>query len=78
MEKPLHLRYLRCIYTVYNIVCTVGYGDMFPMTDYERAFFTIMIVIGDLLFALAFGLITNIALMFDLADETKQFKEKLY
>jgi hypothetical protein len=56
----------------------VGYGDMFPMTDLERIFFTAMITIGDLLFALAFGLITRISIQLSLTDETKQFKDKMY
>jgi hypothetical protein len=57
-EESTRVQYLRSIYTVFNIVCSVGYGDMFPMTDTERIFFTMMITMGDLLFALAFGLIT--------------------
>ena len=70
--------YLRSIYTVFNIVCSVGYGDMFPMNDTERVFFTMMITMGDLLFALAFGLITKLTLEIALTDETKQFKERMY
>lgn len=77
-DASLFRQYLRSIYTVFNIVCSVGYGDMFPMTDLERVFFTVLITIGDLLFALAFGLITKITLMIALADETKQFKQKMY
>ena len=57
-SQPGSVQYLRSIYTIFNIVCSVGYGDMFPMTDVERIFFTAMITMGDLLFALAFGLIT--------------------
>jgi hypothetical protein len=72
------VQYLRSIYTVFNIVCSVGYGDMFPMTDIERVFFTAMITMGDLLFALAFGLITKITLQISLTNETKQFKDKMY
>lgn len=77
-SASLAVRYLRTIYTVFNIVCSVGYGDMFPMTDLERIWFTTMIVIGDLLFALAFGLITKLTLQFSLTNETRQFKEKMY
>jgi len=61
-SEPGSVQYLRSIYTIFNIVCSVGYGDMFPMTDIERIFFTAMITLGDLLFALAFGLITQITL----------------
>lgn len=44
---------------------------MFPMTDLERIFFTCLITIGDLLFALAFGLITRITFQLSLTDETR-------
>jgi hypothetical protein len=77
-EEKLLVQYLRSIYTVFNIVCSVGYGDMFPMTDIERIFFTAMISIGDLLFALAFGLITRLTLQISLTNETRQFKDKMY
>ena len=65
------VQYLRSIYTVFNVVCSVGYGVMFPMTDIERVVFTVMITIGDLLFALAFGLIARLTLQISLTDETK-------
>lgn len=48
------------------------------MTDIERVVFTIMITIGDLLFALAFGLIARLTLQISLTDETKQFRDKMY
>lgn len=51
---------------------------MFPMTDLERVVFTVMITIGDLLFALAFGLIARLTLQISLTDETKQFRDKMY
>jgi hypothetical protein len=70
-EEHVAVQYLRSIYTVFNVVCSVGYGDMFPMTDIERIVFTIMITIGDLLFALAFGLIARLTLQISLTDETK-------
>jgi hypothetical protein len=63
---------------VFNIVCTVGSGEMFAMTDLERMFYILMITCGDLFFNLAFGLITNITLMITLADDTILFKEKMY
>lgn len=77
-EKVFIYRYLRGIYMVFNIVCTVGYGDQFPATDAERFFFTYMISFGDVMFALAFGLITLINLQMSLSDETRQFKEKMH
>lgn len=71
-------KYLISLYTVFNIVCSVGYGDMFPMTDIERVCFLLMITCGDLLFALAFGLIANLTLQISLTDETIKFKDKMF
>lgn len=55
-------RYLLCYYAVLNVVTSVGYGDMYPVTDIERLFFILMINAGDVLFALAFGLIAQITM----------------
>lgn len=54
--------YLRCFYLVINVVTSVGYGDMMPSTDTERVFFVLLINAGDVLFALAFGLIAQITM----------------
>lgn len=51
---------------------------MFPMTDPERVFFTYLMSFGDLMFALAFGLITRVTLQISLANETRLFKEKMH
>ena len=56
-EKQVSERYLLCFYSVINVVTSVGYGDIFPVTNLERVFFILMITAGDVLFALAFGLI---------------------
>ena len=58
-------------YFVMNIVATVGYGDMFPMTDYERLFIVFMINLGDALFALAFGLVSAVTLHMSHSDDVK-------
>ena len=63
---------------IFNLVCSVGYGDMFPMTDLERVVFTYLISFGDLMFALAFGLITRITLHMSLTNETRLFKVKMH
>lgn len=76
-DRHLGGKYLTSIYLVFNIVCSVGYGDMFPMTDAERVFFTYLMSFGDLMFALAFGLITRVTLQLSLANETRLFKEKM-
>jgi hypothetical protein len=44
-----------------NIVTSVGYGDMFGTTDTERISTALIILNGDALFAVAFGLIASIA-----------------
>jgi hypothetical protein len=44
-----------------NIVTSVGYGDMFGTTDTERITTVLIILTGDALFAVAFGLIASIA-----------------
>lgn len=44
-----------------NIVTSVGYGDMFGTTDTERVATSIIIMIGDALFAVAFGLMASVA-----------------
>jgi hypothetical protein len=64
------VKYLRSLYTVYNIVCSVGSGDVYPTRDIERVLFVLMVTVGDLLFALAFGLIASLTMQISLADET--------
>jgi len=44
-----------------NVVCGVGYGDMFATTNTERIVTIVLILLGDALFAVAFGLIAAIA-----------------
>ena len=54
--------YLLSYYAVLNVVTSVGYGDMYPITNLERVFFILMINTGDVLFALAFGLLAQITM----------------
>ena len=44
-----------------NVVWGVGYGDMFAVTNTERLVTCVLIIMGDALFAVAFGLIAAIA-----------------
>ena len=46
---------------------------MFPTNDYERLYVIFMINIGDILFALAFGLIAAIWMHFSQSDEVHSF-----
>jgi CRP-like cAMP-binding protein len=60
-----------------NVVATVGYGDMFPMTDNERLFFVFLINMGDALFAVAFGLIAGITMQASKNRDSEEFFNKL-
>jgi hypothetical protein len=62
---------------VINVVTSVGYGDMMPYTDTERIFFVVMINAGDVLFAVAFGLIAQITMRSAEGNETNQFIDKM-
>ena len=44
-----------------NIVTSVGYGDMYGTTDTERILTCFIILTGDALFAVAFGMMVNLA-----------------
>ena len=48
-------------YFTINIVTSVGYGDMFGTTDTERIACCIIILTGDALFAVAFGMLASLA-----------------
>ena len=66
-----------CYYTVLNVVTSVGYGDMYPVTDFERCFFVLMITTGDLLFALAFGLLAQITMQRRITNDNHFLVEKM-
>ena len=76
-DKTIGERYLLCFYAVINVVTSVGYGDMYPVTDLERIFFILMINAGDVLFALAFGLIAQITMQKSQTDENEKFVSKM-
>jgi len=70
-------RYIRCYYAMINVVSSVGSGDMFPVTDIGRVFFTLLMTVGDVFFALAFGMIASISLRNKESDETEQIISKM-
>ena len=76
-DKSIIGKYLLCYYTVLNVVTSVGYGDMYPVTDMERMFFILMINTGDVLFALAFGLLAQITMEKKVQNENEAFIEKM-
>jgi CRP-like cAMP-binding protein len=61
-----------------NVVSTVGYGDMFPMTDVERIFIIFLINCGDAIFAVAFGLIAGITIQASKNKSTEVFFKKMH
>ena len=65
-------------YTIMNVVSTVGYGDMFPMTDVERMYIIFLINMGDALFAVAFGLIAGITMQASKNKSTEIFFKKMH
>jgi len=74
----LYKKVLFSYYTIMNVVSTVGYGDMFPMTDIERMFIVFLINSGDLIFAVAFGLIAGITMQASNNKSTEVFFKKMY
>ena len=76
-QRTIGEKYLLCFYLVLNVATSVGYGDMYPVTDTERVFFCLMINAGDVLFALAFGLIAQITMQISQLDETQIFIDKM-
>jgi len=75
---PFYKQLLFSYYTIMNVVSTVGYGDMFPMTDVERIFIIFLINSGDLIFAVAFGLIAGITMQASNNKNTEVFFKKMY
>jgi hypothetical protein len=60
-NETLLIQYLYSIYFTMNIVTSVGYGDMYGTTDTERVVTCLIILTGDALFAVAFGMMVNLA-----------------
>jgi hypothetical protein len=61
VDESLSRQYLYAIYFTMNIVTSVGYGDMIGTTDVERIMTCMIILTGDALFAVAFGMMASIA-----------------
>lgn len=59
--KTLGKQYLMSLYFTMNFVTSLGYGDMFACTDIERLSLCTIILVGDALFAIAFGMMASLA-----------------
>jgi hypothetical protein len=60
-DADLDTRYLFSVYFTMNIVTSVGYGDMHGANDTERILTCVIILTGDALFAVAFGMMASLA-----------------
>jgi hypothetical protein len=58
-----------------NIVTSVGYGDMFGTTNTERVTTMFIILTGDALFAVAFGMMASITETED--SESKKYHDEV-
>ena len=56
-----------------NIVTSVGYGDTFAVTDTERVLTMIMILVGDALIAIGFGILVSLAMSSEDDDNINSF-----
>ena len=70
--KTFSEKYIFAIYYTMMIV-TAGYGDLLPTNDIERIWTMILILLGDALFAFAFGMMASLALKLDPKDSLKGF-----
>jgi hypothetical protein len=66
MEKSPARRYLAAVYWAMTTISTVGYGDMIPTSDAERACAIIAMVVGVTFYGYVIGCITSIISRMDL------------
>jgi hypothetical protein len=76
-EKELWEVYIRNWYAVANIVSSVGSGDIYGVTDIERLFFTFLMTVADVIFALAFGLLAELTSNSRQGNESQIFLDKM-
>eukprot|EP00921_Rhytidocystis_pertsovi_P011251 GHVQ01018167.1.p1 GENE.GHVQ01018167.1~~GHVQ01018167.1.p1 ORF type:complete len:828 (+),score=164.21 GHVQ01018167.1:336-2486(+) len=62
-ERSWSLYYLQILMSYYytmQVVTSVGYGDIQPQNDRERLFAILLILVADVLFAVAFGMVASV------------------
>ena len=75
LEGPLSKQYLYSLYWSLTTMSTVGYGDITPVNDSERAFATMSLVVGALSFAFINGNV--VGLLNTLDNQSALVEEKL-
>jgi hypothetical protein len=79
---PVSRQYMLAIYWSFMTLTTVGYGDVVPVNDTERAFVTFALVVGALVFAFIVGEIGGLVSQLDqqaslVEEKMDQVKEYL-
>jgi len=75
-EEPTDLqRYLAAMYWAMTTLSTVGYGDITPKTDSERAYAMVAMIIGGALYGYVIGSVTSIVTDMDL--NARAFHERM-
>ena len=75
LDGPLSKQYLYAFYWSLTTMSTVGYGDITPANDLERAFATFSLVVGALSFAFINGNV--VGLLSSLDNQSVLVEEKL-
>lgn len=68
--------YLSAAFWSFTTIATVGYGDIYPVTDAEKLFSTVAMIVACGVFAFVVGMIGS---LFDRNDSIiTDFKDKLF
>jgi len=73
--KPVSARYLATLYWAVTTLTTVGYGDFLPMSDQERLYAMLAMVIGSAFYGYIIGCITS--LITDADIDKRVFNERM-